>query len=240
MSGKSDAPSTPSNPVAPGDKPYDPWNQSILMLFTNFAESQMNQNGQIMNGWQAQQQAQNLTLQEAASQEAANVNKPTTSNQPCWWKVLLIGIAVVIGVALICTGVGAVVGAAIAAAATGVGITAAGVGAAVTTGVVGASIAAGVVAGAVTAGSCYGAAQSHPNASANAGIVENQPDQNLIQSMSFSNQFWSTVSQKTNNQITSGSQTNVVNASSNDTQLGQQASQVIQAMGQVMQTPVAH
>lgn len=220
MSGKTDATSTPV--VKDGDNTFDPWNQSILMLYTAFAQSQMNQNGQIMNAWQAQQQAQNQTLEAAAAEEAKNVNTPLTSNQPSMWKMLLIGLGVLIGVALVCTGVGAYVGGAITAT------------------VIGASVGAGLLAGGATVGACYGAAQTHPDAPANGGLVENQPDQTLIQQMSFSNQFWSTISQKTNNQISSGSQTNVVNASSNDTQLGQQASQVIQAMGQVMQTPVAH
>lgn len=223
MSGKSEAPSSPaaqgSNPtekaLAPkdGGNKYDPWNQSILMLYTAFAETQMDQNGKIMNGWESQQQAQNQTLQEAANAEAQNADKPTQDNKPSWWKILLIGIGVAIGVALICTGFGAGI------------VVAAG---------------AGLVAGVIVGGACYGAADSNPNASGNAGLVEKGPDQTTIDEISFSNQFWSTISQKTNNQISSGSQTNVVNASSNDTSLGQQASQVIQAMGQVMQTPVGH
>jgi hypothetical protein len=216
-----------------GDIKYDPWNQSILMLYTDFAESQMNQNGQIMNGWAAQQQAQNQMLQEAASAEAENANKPTSSNQATWWKSFLVGLGVAVAVGLICLavvatgGLALVAGGALAALSTGALV---GIGAGISIGV---GLAAGFGA--------YGNATANPDGGvATKGLVDSQPDNVLLQGISFSNQFWNTISQKTNNQISSGSQTNLVNASSNDTQIGQQAAQVIQALGQVMQTPVAH
>lgn len=218
--GDDQAPTAPKVKAPTGELPaYNPWEQSILMLYTNFAETQMNQNGLVMNGWESQQQAQNQTLQEAATAEAKNAATPTEVKKPSWWKILLIGLGVLLGAVLVCTGVGAVAGISLSVAA-----------------VAGIS---GIAAG-ITAGACYGAADSDPNSTANAGLVEKGTDQTIIDKISFSNQFWNTVSQKTNNQIASGSQTNLVDASSNDTQLGQQAAQVIQAMGQVMQTPVAH
>jgi hypothetical protein len=202
-----------------GDKDFNPWSSSILMLYTKFATNQMNQNGQVMNGWSAQQEAQNQTLQAAADAESKNASMPTSTKQPSLLKLFFIGLATFVGaltaIALISTGVGA-----------GLGILMIG------------GIAA--LATAAVVGACYGAAKSNPNSGANAGMVEEGPDSVLLQTISFANQFWSTISQKTNNQISSGSQTNLVNASSNSTQIGQQAAQVIQSMGQIMQTPVGH
>jgi len=231
--GDDQAPTAPKVKAPTGELPaYNPWEQSILMLYTNFAETQMNQNGLVMNGWESQQQAQNQTLQEAATAEAKNAATPTEVKKPSWWKILLIGLGVLLGAVLVCTGIGAAAGAGVFAF-MGVAAGTAGLSFGAT------AVVAGIAAGA-TVGACYGAADSDPNSTANAGLVEKGTDQTIIDKISFSNQFWNTVSQKTNNQIASGSQTNLVDASSNDTQLGQQAAQVIQAMGQVMQTPVAH
>jgi hypothetical protein len=210
---------------APADEDgFDPWNSSILMLYTSFAEDQMNQNGQIMNGWESQQQAQNQVLQETANAEASNAKTNTTTNTACWWKSLLIGLAVFVAV---------LVGVAVAVA-TG-GLAAAPVGVALA-----AVIGAAAVAGGAAFAASYCPTAANPNSKASAPLTQSGPDQQLIQQVSNSNIFWNTISQKTNNSITAGSQTNLVNASSNDTQVGQQAAQVIQAMGQIMQTPVAH
>jgi hypothetical protein len=239
MSGSSDA----SAPAKDGDNSYNAWNQSILMLYTAFAKSQMDQNGQIMNGWQAQQQAQNATLQEAADAEAqnakdaknaANTNQASPLACAGWGALaaLIIGIAVAVVLTVLTGGAAAIfataAGAAIFATATGAGIAV--------------GVAAGVAAGVAVGVSCYfGDKANQTSSDKDPNVLEMKaPDQGQLQQLGLANQFWSTISQKTNNQISSGSQTNLVNASSNDTQLGQQASQVIQAMGQVMQTPVAH
>lgn len=211
--------STPSTNSAPSDDTFNAWNQSILMLYTAFSVTQMNQNGQIMNGWEAQQQAQNASLQEAADAEAANAKTSTQTTQACWWKSLLIGLAV--AVAVIAVGVVASFVAPVAIPML--------------------AVAAGaVLLGGAAFAAAYIPTNNNPNSSASAPLTETSEDQGKLMSQNTTNTFWSTISQKANNQISTGSQTNLVNASSNDTQLGQQAAQVIQAMGQVMQTPVAH
>jgi len=69
------------------------------------------------------------------------------------------------------------------------------------------------------------------------GITQKgQPNADLMNQITDLNTFWSMISQKTNNNIQSGTQTNLVQPSSNDTSLGQQASQSIQAMGECMKT----
>jgi hypothetical protein len=208
-----------------GDSGFDPWNSSILLLYTAFAVNQMNQNGKVMNGWEAQQQAQNQILQETADAEAINAHKAenTTTNTACWWKSLLIGLGVFVAVL---AGVAITVASGGMAAPAGIALAA----------VVGGALLAG--GGAFAASYCPTAA--NPNSAASAPLTQSGPDQQLIQQISNSNIFWNTISQETNNAITTGSQTNLVSASSNDTQLGQQAAQVIQSMGQIMQTPVAH
>jgi hypothetical protein len=208
----------PSAAPQDSNNTIDSWNQSILMLYTSFAVNQMNQNGLVMNGWQAQQQAQNQTLEAAAAAESANANaNATNSNTPSVWKLLLIGLGVLVGVALFVCAPLAVAGI--------IGFAA------------GAAIAAGSAA--AVGLSCWGAATSNPNAPSNAGLVENQPDSAKLQLMSALNQFWSTIAQKTNNYISSGSQVDLANTSSNDTALGQQASQVLQALVLMMKTQVA-
>ena len=63
-----------------------------------------------------------------------------------------------------------------------------------------------------------------------------QPDPTLMAMISNLNTFWGMISNKTNNNIQSGTQTNLVQPSSNDTSLGQQASDAIRAMGQCLTT----
>ena len=204
---------------------YNAWNQSILMLYQAFAVNQMNQNNQVMNGWVAQQQAQNVTLQDAANGEQQLATESTTDKHAdgmkCFgWSLLTaVVIAVVAVVAVL-----AIVG-------TG----------GLATPLVAGAIAAGALAagGAVFAGT-YCGAENNPNSGANSGITSTGPDQSQMESIQNENTFWGMISQKANNMLSTGSQTDVVNASSNNTTLGQQASQVIQALGQVMQTPVAH
>ena len=210
---------SPTPDSNPSDDTFNAWNQSILMLYTTFSVNQMNQNGQIMNGWEAQQQAQNASLQEAADAEAVNAKTSTQTTQACWWKSLLIALAVAVAVIVV---------GAVAAVAAPVAIPMI-------------AVAAGaLLLGGATFAAAYIPTNNNPNSSASAPLTETSEDQGKLMSQNTTNTFWSTISQKANNQISTGSQTNLVNASSNDTQLGQQAAQVIQAMGQVMQTPVAH
>jgi hypothetical protein len=250
---------TPATPKAGAGDPtppssgYDSWNQNILLLFQAFAVNQMNQNNLIMGGWVSQQQAQNTTLQDAAAGEQELANKSTSSKTASWWKIALIGVGVAVGVLVLgCLtfGVGAAMGtaAAAASAAAEMGITA-GVAEGVTATAVGSaalgavgtySIGGAALAGAATGLACWGAASANPNSSANAGITESGLSESVLTDIQNENTFWSMVSQKANNNISTGSQLDVVNPSSSNTTIGQEASQAIQAMGQTMQTPVAH
>lgn len=214
---------------------FDPWNQSIMMAYTAFAETQMNQNSLVMNGWVAQQTAQNNELQDAAQGEADIAKKSTTSQHADASKSLLVGIitAVVLAVVFV----------AIAAAVIGTGGVAA----------PGAVIAGALVLGALTgtgigvgsyvnsesdATKANTAASNGDTSGSSNWFLASGADEGALNTMQTENTFWGMISQKANNQISSGSQTDVVNASSNNTSLGQQASQVIQAMGQAMQTRV--
>lgn len=232
----------------PSDTPtpaFDAWNQSILMAYTNFAEEQMGNNGKIMNGWAAQQVAENSTLQSAAQAESDNANKAATGAGVNWGAVAGIAIGVFLGsilLGVLTCGAGFVAG-----AVGGSSIIAAIAGS--TSYIVGAAVAATVVVGGGCALGAYLDVQSYNkdleglksddkpgNLYGGALTQKGQPDQTLLTQISQWNQFWNTISQKTNNNIQSGSQTNLVAASSNDTSLGQQASQAIQALGETMKT----
>jgi VIT1/CCC1 family predicted Fe2+/Mn2+ transporter len=202
---------------------FDPWNQSIMMAYTAFAENQMNQNDLIMNGWIAQQAAQNNSLQDAAAGEAAIAKQSTDSRSASASKCSLWGIAAFVGVLLL--------GVTIAAFSGGTA----------TPLVVGLVLGVAALAGLGTGLGTYAGFSSSSSAASGdtAGNWTSEgPDQALLTEINSKNTFWGMISQKTNNQISSGSQTDVVNSSSSNTSLGQQASQVIQAMGQAMQTRV--
>ncbi len=198
-----------------GEEPkFDAWNQSILATYTTFATTEMNQNSKIMVGWEDQQKAQNLILQDSAAEEKKNATEITQSKTP---NILAVGICALIGAVLL----GVV--AAVLTAGTALPVTF--------------LVIAGAVAGAAGGGlgSYYGTqSMINNNQDPWSFMTSSTPDSGKLSTMNIVQQFYSAVSQAANNQITSGSQTNVVNASSNDTSLGQQASQVIQAMRQLL------
>lgn len=204
-------------------------NTSILMLYEAFAVSQMNQNNNITNGWVAQQQAQNVTLQDAANGENSIANEQTTAKHASGWMCFLIGLGVAIGVALIAaiTILLPPVAAVLPVALTTLGAAS-----------IGTVVGIGALAGAITGVSCFVAADANPNSSANDGITSSGPSEQKLEEIQSLNTFWSMISQKANEDIQTGSQLDVVNVSSNNTQLGQQASQDIQTLGQVMRTQV--
>lgn len=223
----------------PPSSGYDSWNQSILLLFQSFAVNQMNQNNLIMSGWVSQQQAQNTTLQDAASGEQDLADKSTSSKTASMWKIALIGLGVAVGVALITVLTAGVLAAPTLAAgaiatASVTAVTSA------STLAVGATVGGAALAGVATGAACYGAASADPTSSANKGITESGLSESVLTDIQNENTFWSMISQKANNNISTGSQLDVVNPSSSNTTIGQEASQAIQAMGQTMQTPVAH
>lgn len=222
----------PSSGQTPSNSPsnFDAWNQSILMLYQAFAVNQMNQNNEVMNGWVAQQQAQNVTLQDAANGEQQLATESTTAKHADGWKCGLWGFVAAIGAAILTVAVIAAVTVFTAGAGDAIVLPLAAMG--------WSALAAAGVAGIGTGVGCYVGAEQHPGTSAD--ITSAGPDQSQMEDIQNENTFWSMISQKANNLLSTGSQTDVVNASSNNTTLGQQASQVIQALGQVMQTPVAH
>jgi hypothetical protein len=250
----------PTPPAPPKDH-FDSWNQSILLAYTDFAKNQMDQNGLIMNGWQYHQEAENVTLQAAADAEQKTSKLPQTGAGVSTGAVIGIAIGVAVLLAVLTAGVLAV--GAIGVAAVGTSIATAGVAstvgtvATVATGTAilgswtaaGIGVAAGVLGGLATGLGCYFGAQKNAagynnnlingNAGGNllGGITEKgQPDSTLMAMISNLNTFWGMISNKTNNNIQSGTQTNLVQPSSNDTSLGQQASDAIRAMGQCLTT----
>lgn len=190
---------------------FDPQVTNILMLYIAFAQSQMDQNDKLEAGWMDQQHVQNLLLEDSAKEQKKIANESTEGKHVSIWKALLIGIAVI----AVCAIVGFFTG--------GLGI----------------GVAAGIAIAAVSVGAPAGVASSNPNAAGVDPLTDKGPDQAKLTQIGILNSFWNLLAQKANQNIQTGTQLNIVNASSSNTQQGQQASQIISEWGQMSRFQVA-
>lgn len=190
---------------------FDPQGTNILMLYIAFAQSQMDQNDKLEASWEGQQHVQNLLLEDSATEQKKIANESTQGSHISIWKAILIGIAVI----AVCAIVGFFTG--------GIGI----------------GIAAGVAIAAIGVGAPAGVAASNPNAAGVGGVTENGPDQGKLIQIGILNNFWNLLAQKANQNIQTGTQLNIVNTSSSNTQQGQQASQIISEWGQMSRFQIA-
>ncbi|HEV3269318.1 MAG TPA: hypothetical protein VGZ69_01565 [Candidatus Rhabdochlamydia sp.] len=190
---------------------FDPRVTNILMLYIAFAQNQMDQNDKLEAGWMDQQHVQNLLLEDSAKEQKKVANESTQGRHISIWKAILIGIAVIAVCAI-------------------VGFFTAGIGI---------GVAAGVAVAAIGVGAPSFVANSNPNAAGVSGVTENGPDQGKLTQIGILNSFWNLLAQKANQNIQTGTQLNIVNTSSSNTQQGQQASQVISEWGQMSRFQVA-
>ena len=190
---------------------FDPRVTNILMLYIAFAQNQMDQNDKLEAGWMDQQHVQNGLLEDSAKEQKKIANESTQGSHISIWKAILIGIAVIAVCAI-------------------VGFFTAGIGI---------GIAAGVAVAAVGVGTPSLVASSNPNAAGVGGVTETGPDQGKMTQIGILNSFWNLLAQKANQNIQTGTQLNIVNTSSSNTQQGQQAAQVISEWGQMSRFQVA-
>jgi ElaB/YqjD/DUF883 family membrane-anchored ribosome-binding protein len=210
---------------------YNAWNSSIMWLFTNYAIGQMNQNGKIMLSWQNQQQVQNAIVQAAADAEKNNSTDLQNAKNPSIKGVATFG---AIGFVL-----GVLIGVVICLATGGIGAAAAIVPCLIAGAVCGAALGGGVYLG--VQGDIKAGKYQNDNDSATQFMTEKgQADQTLLQTVGTLQQLLTNITTTTNNKISNGMQTNVSTVSSQNSALGDQSSRIIQSMGQIMQTPVAH
>lgn len=206
---------------------FDPRVKNILMLYVAFAQSQMDQNDKLEAGWMDQQQVQNLLLEDSAKEQKNIANESTTGKHFSIGKALIYGLIALFAVAVI---------AAVTVFTGGLGLVAIEIG-------VGAGLAASAGIGAGVAAVGVGVpslvASSNPNAAGVGGLTDNGPDQNKLTQIGILNAFWNLIAQKANQNIQTGTQLNIVNASSSNTQQGQQAAQVIQEWGDMSRFQVA-
>lgn len=205
---------------------FDPRVKNILMLYIAFAQSQMDQNDKLEAGWMDQQHVQNLLLEDSAKEQKKIANESTTGKHFSGFKALIYGLIAVFVVAAL-VGLAIVTGGAAIPLEIGFG---AGLAASLGTG-------AGVAAIGVGVPSLV--ASSNPNAGGVGGLTENGPDQNKLTQIGILNAFWNLIAQKANQNIQTGTQLNIVNASSSNTQQGQQAAQVIQEWGEMSRFQLA-
>lgn len=197
--------------TAIGKSGFDPRVTNILMLYIAFAQNQMDQNDKLEAGWMDQQHVQNLLLEDSAKEQKKVANESTQGRHVSLWKAILIGIGVIAICAL-------------------VGFFTAGIGV---------GVAAGAAIAAVSVGAPAGVASSNPNAAGIGALTDQGPDQAKLTQISILNSFWNLLAQKANQNIQTGTQLNIVNTSSSNTQQGQQASQIISEWGQMSRFQVA-
>ena len=218
---------------------FDPRVTNILMLYVAFAQSQMDQNDKLEAGWMDQQHVQNLLLEDSAKEQKKVANESTQGRHANIGAIIGFALLAIVGFALLFTGIGTAAGAGLLAAegaattgllategaiATASGYTLAGAGAFAGTGV---SLGFAVPA------------MNNPEGSGLGPVTQEGPDQAKLTQISILNSFWNLLAQKANQNIQTGTQLNIVNASSSNTQQGQQASQIISEWGQMSRFQVA-
>ncbi|QZA59208.1 hypothetical protein [Candidatus Rhabdochlamydia porcellionis] len=213
---------------------FDPRVTNILMLYIAFAQNQMDQNDKLEAGWMDQQHVQNLLLEDSAKEQKKIANESTQGRHANIGAIIGFSLLAIIGFALLFTGIGTAAGAGLLATE---GAFAAGgaVAAASGTAVAGAGAFAGT---GVSLGFAV-PAMTNPEGAGLGPVTQEGPDQAKLAKISILNSFWNLLAQKANQNIQTGTQLNIVNTSSSNTQQGQQASQIISEWGQMSRFQVA-
>ncbi len=218
---------------------FDPRVTNILMLYIAFAQSQMDQNDKLEAGWMDQQHVQNLLLEDSAKEQKKVANESTQGRHANIGAIIGFSLLAVLGFALLFTGVGTAAGAGLLAAegtaATGFLATEGALATASTFALGG----TGALAGTGVSLGFAVPAMNNPEGTGLGPVTQEGPDQAKLAQISILNSFWNLLAQKANQNIQTGTQLNIVNTSSSNTQQGQQASQVISEWGQMSRFQVA-
>ncbi len=203
---------------------------NVLLLFLAFAKSQMDQNDKAMLAGMEQVKVKTTQLELNAEEIKNNANQSVEGRHMSTTHTVLIA-AAVFGLCLLAlTGVGALAGMGLL----GGGILAIG------GGIMGSSyLALGLTAGVLTGlsvGSACIAAYKNPELSGLSWMTEVGPDDKKLMHSQNLISFFNTQTQKLNSQLGSTEKMFVENISDRSTQLGQQAGQAIDTLGQMMKT----
>lgn len=212
---------------------FDPRVTNILMLYIAFAKNQMDQNDKLEAGWMDQQHVQNLLLEDSAKEQKKIANESTQGRHANIGAIIGFAVLAIVGIALLFTGIGTAAGAGILVAEEGLIATAA----AATSGYVFAGAGAAVGTG-VSLGFAI-PAMNNPEGAGLGPVTQEGPDQAKLTQIGILNSFYNMLAQKANQNIQTGTQLNIVNTSSSNTQQGQQASQIIGEWGQMTRFQVA-
>lgn len=218
---------------------FNPRLTNILMLYIAFAQSQMDQNDKLEAGWMDQQHVQNLLLEDSAKEQKKIANESTQGRHANIGVIIGFALLAIVGFALLFTGIGTAAGAGLlateGAAATGLLATEGAIATAsgYTLAGAGAFIGIGVSLGIAIP------AMNNPEGAGLGFVTQEGPDQGKLARISILNSFWNLLAQKANQNIQTGTQLNIVNASSSNTQQGQQASQIISEWGQMSRFQIA-
>ncbi len=213
---------------------FDPRVTNILMLYIAFAQNQMDQNDKLEAGWMDQQHVQNLLLEDSAKEQKKVANESTQGRHANIGAIIGFALLAIVGFALLFTGVGTAAGAGLLATE---GAFAAGGAVAAASGYAVAGAGAFVGTG-VSLGFAV-PAMNNPGGSGLGPVTQEGPDQGKLTQIGILNSFWNLLAQKANQNIQTGTQLNIVNTSSSNTQQGQQASQIISEWGQMSRFQVA-
>lgn len=212
---------------------FDPRVTNILMLYIAFAQNQMDQNDKLEAGWMDQQHVQNLLLEDSAKEQKKIANESTQGRHANIGAVIGFAVLAIVGIALLFTGVGTAAGAGILAAEGGAIATAAAATSAYAFVGAGALVGTGVSLGFAIP------AMNNPEGAGLGPVTQEGPDQAKLTRIGILNGFYNMLAQKANQNIQTGTQLNIVNTSSSNTQQGQQASQIISEWGQMTRFQVA-
>lgn len=218
---------------------FDPRVTNILMLYIAFAQNQMDQNDKLEAGWMDQQHVQNLLLEDSAREQKKVANESTQGRHANLGAIIGFTLLAILGFALLFTGVGSAAGAGLLAgegAATTGFLATEGALATASTFTLGA---AGSLAGTSVSLGFAIPAMNNPEGAGLGPVTQEGPDQAKLTQISILNSFWNLLAQKANQNIQTGTQLNIVNASSSNTQQGQQASQIISEWGQMSRFQIA-
>ena len=212
---------------------FDPYVKNVLLLYVAFAQNQMDQNDKLEAGWMDQQHVQNLLLEDSAKEQKNIANQSTQSRHANTGMLILFGLIAIVSIALLFTGVGSALGAGLLVAEEGAIATAA----AATSGY--AFAGAGAVVGAGVTAGFTAPAMNNPEAPGLGPVTQEGPDEAKLMQINILNSFYNLLAQRANQNIQTGTQLNIVNPSSSNTQQGQQAAQVIQEWGEMSRFQVA-
>lgn len=210
---------------------FDPRVTNILMLYIAFAQDQMDQNNKLQAGWMDQQHVQNLLLESSAQEQKKTADESSQGRSGNLGAIIGFALLAILAIALIFTGVGAAAGAGLL----GVGVAATAIAGTSTFVLAGAGAVVGI---GVSLGFAI-PAMNNPEADGLGPVTQEGPDQAKLAKISTLTNFWNLVAQMANQNIQTGTQLNIVNTSSSNTQQGQQAGQVIEEWGQMTRFQLA-